>query len=73
MYYKTKFFRALVSAVKITQSAANDVYQFVPALSFEETWTDSKLFDLFNISQTDREYINNMISDWNDKIEDLDE
>lgn len=72
-YYKTKFFRALVSAVKITQSAANDVYQFVPALSFEETWTDSKLFDLFNISQTDREYINNMISDWNDKIEDLDE
>ena len=33
-YYKTKFFRSLVSAVKITQSAANDVYQFVPLQDF---------------------------------------
>ena len=72
-YYKTKFFRALVSAVKITQSAANDVYQFVPALSFNESWDDNKLFDLFKLSQPDREYINKLISDWNDNVEDVSE
>lgn len=65
-YYKTKFFRALVSAVKITQSAANDVYQFVPAVDFTEKWDDTKLYDLFSIKESDREYINNLISDWND-------
>ena len=65
-YYKTKFFRALVSAVKITQSAANDVYQFVPAVDFAEKWDDTKLYDLFSIKESDREYINNLVSDWND-------
>jgi len=72
-YYKTKFFRALVSAVKITQSAANDVYQFVPALSFDEQWNDNKLFELFEIDQPERDYINNMIADWNDNVEDVNE
>jgi hypothetical protein len=65
-YYKTKFFRALVSAVKITQSAANDVYQFVPAVSFTESWNDEKLFKLFVIGEQEQEYINNLIADWND-------
>lgn len=72
-YYTTKFFRALVSAVKITQSAANDVYQFVPALDFNESWDDDKLYKLFKIEKEDQEYINNLIADWNDKVEDIDE
>ena len=72
-YYTTKFFRALVSAVKITQSAANDVYQFVPALNFNESWNDEKLYKLFDISEEEQIYINNLISDWNDKIEDIEE
>lgn len=72
-YYQTKFFRALVSAVKITQSAANDVYQFVPALSFNEAWDDAKLYALFQIGKEDQIYINNLIADWNDKIADVDD
>jgi len=72
-YYTTKFFRALVSAVKITQSAANDVYQFVPALNFNESWNDEKLYKLFDIGEEEQIYINNLISDWNDKIEDIEE
>lgn len=70
-YYTSKFFRALVSAVKITQSAANDVYQFVPALDFNESWDDNKLYELFEIGKEDQAYINNLIADWNDKIEDI--
>lgn len=72
-YYTTKFFRALVSAVKITQSAANDVYQFVPALDFNKSWTDERLYELFKIEKEDQIYINNLIADWNDKVEDVDE
>ena len=72
-YYTTKFFRVLVSAVKITQSAANDVYQFVPALDFNESWNDEKLYKLFKIEETDQTYINNLIADWNDKAKDIDE
>ena len=68
-YYKTKFFRALVSAVKITQSAANDVYQFVPAVSFNEPWTDEKLFKMFDIKQPEQDYINSIIADWNDQVD----
>ena len=63
----------MVSAVKITQSAANDVYQFVPALDFNESWDDEKLFALFELSKPDSEYINNLIADWNDNIEDVNE
>lgn len=72
-YYTTKFFRALVSAIKITQSAANDVYQFVPAVDFNESWNDKKLFELFEINQEDQNYINNLIADWNDGVEDISE
>lgn len=72
-YYTSKFFRALVSAVKITQSAANDVYQFVPALDFNQEWNDEKLYKLFDIGEEEQKYINNLISDWNDKVEDVEE
>lgn len=71
-YYKTKFFRALVSSVKITQSAANDVYQFVPALNFDESWTDEKLYNLFKIGKEEQTYINNIIADWKDVLEEND-
>ena len=65
-YYKTKFFRALVSAVKITQSAANDVYRFVPKVNLKESWDDDKLFSKFHISDPDQKYINSIIDNWED-------
>ena len=65
-YYTTKFFRAMVASVKITQSAANDVYRFVPALSLKEAWTDEKLFKLFELNEDECKYIENLIDDWKD-------
>ena len=69
-YYKTKFFRALVSAVKITQSAANDVYQFVPVMDFSKPWDDALLFKEFDLNMEEREYINALIADWDETITD---
>lgn len=66
VYYKSKFFRALVASVKITQSAANDVYQFVPLLDLSKRWDDTNLFDYFKISDEDKNYVLNTIADWKD-------
>jgi hypothetical protein len=60
-YLKTKFFRILVSAMKITQSAPRRVYRFVPLQDFNEEWTDEKLYDKYNLSQEERNFINNKI------------
>ena len=65
-YYKTKFFRAMVAAVKITQSAANDVYQFVPKLDMKKEWSDEELFKKFEINDSDKKYINRIIAKWED-------
>jgi hypothetical protein len=72
-YIKTKFFRILVSAMKITQSAPNRVYKFVPLQNFTANsdidWQkpiceiDKQLYTKYNLSQTDTEYIEKMIAE----------
>lgn len=56
-YLKTRFFRFLVSAIKITQHAQSSVYKFVPVQDFSELWTDEKLFDKYRITEDEKEYI----------------
>lgn len=60
-YLKTKFFRILVSAMKITQSAPRRVYRFVPIQNFKEEWTDEKLYDKYNLSPEERNFIDSKI------------
>ena len=43
-YLKTRFFRLLVSSMKITQHAQTSVYHFVPMQDFTHPWTDRDLF-----------------------------
>ena len=54
---KTKFFRALVASVKISQAAPNKVYQFVPMQDFTKTWTDETLYTLYGLSSEQQTYI----------------
>ena len=56
-YLKTRFFRALVAAIKISQAAPNKVYQFVPLQNFKETWDDKKLYALYSLTQEQINYI----------------
>ena len=62
-YLKTKFFRVLVSAKKITQAANNKVYQFVPLLSLSKAWTDEELYAKYHLEEDEIKYIESMIRD----------
>lgn len=56
-YMKTKFFRILVSAIKITQACPKKVYRFVPKQDFSKPWTDKELYEMYNLSKAQIEYI----------------
>ena len=70
-YYKTKFFRALVASIKITQSAPSKVYKFVPLQDFTENsdidWSDSivgidrQLYAKYGLSDDEIAFIESMI------------
>ena len=60
-YYRTKFFRFLVSLRKITQDALRSTYTWVPQQSWERTWTDEQLYKKYGITADEIIYINSMI------------
>lgn len=71
-YIRTKFFRALVAAVKITQSGPNKVYRFVPLEDFSSNsdinWSmlnpeiDIQLYRKYGLSEDDIRFIESRIS-----------
>lgn len=71
-YLKTKFFRILVSAAKITQDAPSGVYRFVPILDFTKSWCDSELYDLYNLTTSEIQFVESMIKPMNDSLFDPD-
>ena len=60
-YFKTKFFRALVGIRKQDQGASKAVYQFVPIQDFSKPLTDEFLYDKYNLSQEEINFIESMI------------
>lgn len=70
-YLKTKFFRILVSAIKISQSAPNRVYKFVPMQDFTDEsdidWSkkieeiDTQLYKKYSLTNEEIEFINTSI------------
>jgi len=60
-YLKTRFFRVLVSAMKITQHAQTSVYHFVPMQDFSHPWTDDELYKKYGLSPEEINYIESMI------------
>lgn len=64
-YISTKFFRFLVMLKKNTQSATPAVYQFVPMQDFSKSWTDEELYEKYDISASEIEFIDSMIRPMN--------
>ena len=60
-YIQTKFFRFLVLLNKPTQHATTKVYTFVPLQSFNESWSDEKLYEKYGISQEEIVFIDGLI------------
>jgi site-specific DNA-methyltransferase (adenine-specific) len=60
-YYKTRFFRFLVSLRKITQDATHSTYRWVPMQTWDCTWTDAALYEKYCITDGEQAFIESMI------------
>ena len=60
-YIYTRFFRFLVSLRKITQDATRSTYTWVPVQSWDENWTDEKLYAKYGITTEEIAFIESMI------------
>ena len=64
-YYRTRLFRFLVSLRKITQDALRSTYTWVPQQSWNQTWTDDKLYAKYGITEEEIAFIESMIRPMN--------
>jgi site-specific DNA-methyltransferase (adenine-specific) len=60
-YYRTKFFRFLVSLRKLTQDALRSTYTWVPQQAWDRKWTDRELYKKYKFNKAEIEYIESMI------------
>lgn len=56
-YYRTRFFRFLVSLRKITQDATHSAYTWVPIQAWNRIWTDEDLYAKYDITSEEQDYI----------------
>ena len=61
-YYRTKFFRHLVSLRKITQHGFRKTYTWVPLQKWDRIWTDRDLYAKYNLTSEEIEHIEATIS-----------
>ncbi len=67
-YYKTRFFRFLVSLRKITQDALKSTYTWVPKQSWDRVWTDEVLYKKYGIDTAEIAFIESMIRPMDAKL-----
>lgn len=68
-YYRTKFFRFLVSIRKITQNGFRSTYQFVPQQSWNRKWVDEDLYKKYGLTKEESAYIEYMIRPMSTQVE----
>jgi site-specific DNA-methyltransferase (adenine-specific) len=60
-YYRTRFFRFLVSLRKITQDALRSTYTWIPQQSWGRTWSDELLYEKYGLNKQEVSFIESMI------------
>lgn len=60
-YYRTKFFRHLVSLRKLTQDALRPMYSWVPIQKWDRQWTDEELYKKYKLTDQEIKHIEAMI------------
>lgn len=60
-YIQTKFFRFMVSMVKVSQMASASVYEFVPMQDFSKPWSDEELYAKYGLADEEIAFIESMI------------
>ena len=62
-YLATKFARFLLLLSVSSINLSKDKFKFVPLQDFTRPWTDKDLYEMYNISKTEQEYIEKIIKD----------
>jgi site-specific DNA-methyltransferase (adenine-specific) len=60
-YYRTKFFRFLVSLRKLTQDATRSTYKWVPQQSWDKIWSDEMLYKKYKLNKSEIDFIESII------------
>jgi site-specific DNA-methyltransferase (adenine-specific) len=60
-YYRTKFFRHLVSLRKLTQDALRPMYLWIPIQAWDRQWTDKALYKKYKLTAQEIDYIESVI------------
>ena len=60
-YFRTKFFRHLVSLRKLTQHALRSTYTWVPQQFWDREWTDEALYKKYDLTPEEIAYIESVI------------
>ena len=66
-FMTTKFFRFLLGVRKL-KNVYWKVFSFVPYLDFTREWTDSDLYDKYQLTVDERKHINEMIKDFDNEL-----
>lgn len=69
-YFRTKFFRHLVSLRKLTQHALRSTYSWVPIQEWDREWTDSVLYEKYKLTKQEIKHIETVIRPMNGSSED---
>jgi site-specific DNA-methyltransferase (adenine-specific) len=64
-YYRTKFFRLLVSLRKLTQDALRPMYSWVPIQKWDRIWTDQALYEKYELTKEEINYVERVIRPMN--------
>jgi eco57I restriction endonuclease len=60
-YLETRFVRFLILLIKNTQHGTKKVYELVPMQDFSKPWTDKELYEKYQLTQAEIEYIESMV------------
>jgi len=61
-YYRTKFFRHLVSLRKLTQDALRPMYKWAPVQEWNRLWTDEALYKKYRLTKEQIAFVEAVIS-----------
>lgn len=65
-YMKTDFFRFLMILMKNSQNISKNVFSFIPIQSWNESWTNEKLYKKYNITNEEVDFIKTLIKPMKD-------
>lgn len=60
-YLRTKFVRFLLTLRSANQSVGKSTFAFVPILPMQEKWTDSLLYEKYNLTQNEIDFVESMV------------